>query len=209
MKRRASLLAALLCVAAGGLPARNLSLNVHSGGQNIITVAPGATVDYAVTGLLSDNENEGLAMFAFDLSFDGRPLKQADAPTKQPMLNFAIPRGMNNPAGFGGTVKNGALVQVGGAQNTINNTFAPYPNGSVITGVAKNTPVVLVTGQLRAPYRNGTYHLKLSSLTANVIKKGETGVPFWRVDPVEAGKIVDLTIVVKGYREAKQKSKPM
>src|SRR5262245_13007435 len=167
MRRRSSLLAcALLGAIAAAAPASNLNVGVLSGGQTTITVSPGATVNYAVLGLLSDKQNEGLAMFAFDLAFDGRPIRPANPPTTQPMLNFAIPLGLNNPAGFGGTVKDGKLVQIGGAQNTIKNTFAPYPSGNVITGIARDVPMVLVTGSLAAPYKNGTYHLTLSSVTA-------------------------------------------
>ena len=37
------------------------------------------------------------------------------------MSAFAPPDGLSNPAGYGGTLIGDAYVQVGGAQNTINN----------------------------------------------------------------------------------------
>ena len=60
---------------------------------------------------------------------------KAATPTTNPIMNFARPAGINNPAGFGGTPSAGRLLQVGGAQNTMNSSFAPYPIGTVITGV--------------------------------------------------------------------------
>ncbi|MFO0985234.1 MAG: hypothetical protein U1E76_26480 [Planctomycetota bacterium] len=186
--------------------ASNLNLSVQSGGVNAITVKPGAAVSYAVVGVLDDAENEGLAMFAFDLKLDAHAIKRADPPATQPMLNFAIPLGINNPHGFGGTPKDGKLLQIGGAQNTIKNTFAPYPSGTVITGVAKpGQPVTLITGKLTAPLVNGVYHLDASALVANVIKKGANGNPFWVVESTGAGTITNLTITVKGARAAQPK----
>ena len=82
---------------------------VLSGGGFSVTVLPGETVDYQVVGRLTDSLNEGLAGFRFDLEFDGGDLPQADAPTGGNMLNFTNPLGWSNPAGFGGTLKDGKL----------------------------------------------------------------------------------------------------
>jgi hypothetical protein len=189
-------LAALLGLAAPAL-ATDLDLAVESGGQDLVHVLPGATVEYTVTGVLTDSGSQGLAMFAFDLSFSGGPLRQADAPTSGPMTNFASPLGLNNPAGFGGTPIGGDLIQVGGAQNTIKNSFAPKPSGTVMTGVGQpGSPVVLVSGSLTAPTTAGTYQLSVDDLFANVIRAGETGIPFWAVDAAEAGTLSSLTIDV-------------
>jgi hypothetical protein len=155
-------------------------------------------VHYAVTGELSDAASLGLAMYAFDLAFDGGALPQADAPTSSPTTNFASPLGLNNPTGFGGTPIGGQLIQVGGAQNTIRNSFAPKPSGTVITGVAQpGNRVLLVTGTLTAPAAAGTYHLTVHNLFANVIRAGETGNPFWAVDAAGVGTLSGLTIVVE------------
>ena len=190
---------ALVLGAASAAPAlaTNLNFRVESGGATFITVAPGAPVNWSAVGTLSDNLNEGLALFSVDLQWSGGNLPPAAAPTTNPMMNFARPAGVNNPAGYGGTVVAGKLVQVGGAQNTINNTFAPYPIGTVITGVAlPGSPAVLATGQLTAPTQPGFYSLSASNLVANVIRQGETGTPFWHVDRAGAGSMTFLTVQV-------------
>ena len=148
---------------------------------------------------MSDNANEGLALFAFDLEWSGGPLAPAATPVTHPMLDFARPLGLENPAGFGGTPSGGRLLQVGGAQNTINNTFAPFPGGGVVTGVAwPGQPVVLATGKLTAPVTPGTYSLVASNLVANVIRQGETGDPFWRVVKAAPGTFTSLVVQVGG-----------
>ncbi len=116
--------------------AADLDVTVTADGGSSIDVAPGGTVSYVITAELSDNLNEGLALIGFDLSFDGGDLAQADTPGAGNMLQFVSPQGINNPAGYGGTVISGDLAQVGGGQNTINNdiTNAPFPIGTVITG---------------------------------------------------------------------------
>jgi hypothetical protein len=177
--------------------ATDLDLRAESGGNTTITVVPGEVVDYEIVGELTDNLNEGLAFFRFDLSFDGGALEQADDPTAAPMTAFDRPAGVTNPAGFGGTEIGGDLVQVGGLMNTINNFFAPYPNGSVITGVAKpGFAEVLVRGSLTAPDQVGTYTLSISEIDANVVRQGETGFPFWAVEQAQAGTVTNLTVVV-------------
>ncbi len=177
--------------------ASDLNVTARSGATSTVTVAPGATVNYQLVGELSDAANDGLAYFRCDLEFDGGPLVQASAPAAAPMTNFARPLGLTNPAGFGGTVGGGKLIQVGGAQNTINNVFAAAPTGVVITAIAKpGTPQVLVTGTLTAPLKVGTFTLKITNLDANVIRQGETGVPFWHCDQAGAGTITNLTVKV-------------
>ncbi|MCP4540537.1 MAG: C-type lectin domain-containing protein, partial [Chloroflexi bacterium] len=53
-----------------------LNVQVTSGGINSVSVTPGMTVSYDVRGQLDDINNEGLAGFALDLSFDGGDLTQ-------------------------------------------------------------------------------------------------------------------------------------
>jgi len=177
-----------------------LELLVRSGGADQVTVIPGSSVEYDVVGELGDASNEGLALIVFDLSFDGGELVPAADPTSPPMSNFAPPAGFSNPAGFGGTVVDGDLVQVGGLQNTINNTFAPEPNGTVVTDVAApGSPVVLASGALSAPTTPGVYTLSASNVVANVIREGETGLPFWAVDAAQIDAVGDLTIEVSTW----------
>jgi len=177
--------------------ATDLNLSAESGGLNAVVVSPGETVPYAIVGELSDADNLGLAMVAFDLSFSGGALAQADTPSSMPMQNFAAPLGLSNPAGFGGTPSAGTLVQVGGAQNTINNFFAPLPTGGVITGIAlPGAPQVLATGTLVAPLQVGTYVLAVDNVMANVLREGTTGDPFWAVDAAKVGTKTSLVIEV-------------
>ncbi len=183
--------------------ASDLNVTVRSGGASTVTVAPGATVNYEIVGEFSDAANDGLAYFRCDLEFEGAPLNAANAPVSAPMTNFARPLGLTNPAGFGGTPIGGKLIQVGGAQNTINNAFAAAPTGVVITGIAKpGTPQVLVTGTLNAPLKVGDFKLKVTNLDANVIRQGGTGVPFWPCDAAGNGTITDLTVHVSALSAA-------
>lgn len=188
---------ALVLGAAAPALATNLNLTIQSGGLTTVTVLPGALVNYNVVGVLNDAASDGLAGVSFDLTFTGGPLPQAAEPTTAPMTSFAKPAGLTNPAGFGGTVTAGKLVQVGGAQNTIVNTFAPYPNGSVVTDVAQiGQALTLVAGTLTAPVTPGTYTLFASAVVANVIRQGQTGVPFWAVDKAFPGTLTPLTVIV-------------
>ncbi|MFH0980926.1 MAG: hypothetical protein V2A79_05245, partial [Planctomycetota bacterium] len=155
-------------------------------------------MNYEITGLLSDTQNEGLAGFLFELAFTGGPLVPADTPTGAPMVNFASPAGITGPAGFGGAAVGSRLVLVGGAQNTIKNTadIAPFPIGSVITGLAQ-TETVLVTGSLTAPVQSGTYTLSVSNLKAIVIQQGQDGSGVvWATEPAGVGTITNLTVIV-------------
>ena len=183
-----------LCATAFGT---DLNVSVSSGGAGTVKVPVGSTVQYEVTGVLSDANNEGLAAVLFDLAFSGGALEPANTPESGPMLSFALPLGLTNPAGYGGTPTDGVLVQVGGAQNTTNNTpdDAPFPIGQVVTGVA-HQPVVLATGTVTPPAALGKYTLSLSNLVANVIKQGEDGVPVWAVEQAGVGVIANLTVEV-------------
>ena len=195
--KRFSCATGFLLAVAGPASATNLHLSVQSGGSNTVVALPGANVNYAVVGELSDAASDGLAAFSLDLTFSGGPLPPANTPAAAPMTSFKRPAGMTNPAGYGGTVVSGTLVQVGGAQNTIRNTFAPFPNGNVITDVAQiGQALPLVTGQLTAPLVPGSYTLVPSNVVANVILQGQTGVPFWRVEKAQPGALTPLFVIV-------------
>ena len=81
-----------LVVAAGGsvVSATDLNLRAVSGGSNSIVVAPGAEVSYEILGLLSsDTDNQGLALFGYDVGFSGGPI---DALSFTPTVaSFVIP----------------------------------------------------------------------------------------------------------------------
>lgn len=196
MNRLTSLLT--VCALGATASASDLNLSIESGGQNAVTVSPGEIVTYNVVGELSDSLNEGLALFSIDLSMPGVTLTAAGAPTTTNMQNFDTPLGLSNPAGFGGTQAGSALKQIGGMQNTLNNSFAAAPSGSVITGIAQpGTPETLATGQVVMPTVSGTYTLDASSVLANVIRQGETGFPTWFVDQAGIGTVTPLTVTVE------------
>jgi hypothetical protein len=182
--------------------ATDLNLRATSPWGGVARVAPGATVPFAIEGELSDSASEGLALFSLDLSFTGGPLIPLGSPTTAPMNNFAAPKGFVNPAGFGGTLVGGVLRQVGGGQNTIRNTVAPTPNGTVILNVAQQgSPVTLCAGQLTAPYTVGLYTLQSSNLLANVIEAGQGASPaFWKVNPAGVGTALPLSVIVQAVR---------
>jgi hypothetical protein len=212
-REEAVFLLSQIALATAGEPAGTTSLNVsvQSGGSNSIAAAPGGLVHYQVMGLLSDDNNKGLALVGFDLDFDGGDLSQADNPTgdpnsgcENPMIHFTEPWGITNPAGFGGTVIHGDLIQVGGAQNTTNNTQPPAPIGTVLLRVAQPSgcgPAVLVTGALTAPSVLGSYTLALENLFANVIRPDATGVPIWQTQAAGVGTVANLTILVGNVPE--------
>ncbi|MDA0948779.1 MAG: hypothetical protein O2799_09665 [Planctomycetota bacterium] len=189
----------LLPLLAAPSAASDLDLRLQAaGGATTVTASPGEALTYEVLGELTDANHQGLAFFAFDLAFDGGALVQADAPTSAAMLNFATPLGLNNPAGFGGTPSQGALLQVGGAQNTINQTFAAAPSGMVMTGVAaQGSPVLLASGPVTAPQQAGTYQLVLSNPHANVIAAGAVPNPFWRVERAGIAGTSNLTLTIE------------
>lgn len=201
--------ACALVFAAPCAQATNLDVRVRSGGLGTIQVAPGALVNYTVVGELSDALSDGLALFSLDLSWNGGALAPAAAPLGAPMTSFATPAGVNNPQGFGGVPNAGGLRQVGGGQNTLNNSFGPYPVGSVSTGVAQpGAPVTLVTGQLNAPATPGTYTLGVARVVANVIVAGATGIPVWRVAPAGPGTLSPLVIQVQSPIQGRAARRP-
>ncbi len=201
------LLGLAIAAALSGSTALATDLNVwvvSDTGFDMVTVPPGATVNYEVRGVLSsDTDNEGLALFGFDLVFDGGALGQAVTPSSGPIASFVIPEGITNPAGFGGTAnvpgREGDLVQIGGGQNTINNDIgnAPYPIAEAVVIGLGHTEIVLAAGSLTAPDVEGTYTLSLANLFANVIKQGETeDGTYWAVEEAGVGTIENLMIEV-------------
>ncbi|QDV06669.1 hypothetical protein Poly30_21840 [Planctomycetes bacterium Poly30] len=196
--RACALTLALTASAASAQVTLDLAAVSNAGataGDSTVYALPGDVVAYAVTGQLGGEANQGLAMFAFDLSFSGGALTQASAPASGALAQFVSPLGFNNPEGFGGTVRGGDLLQVGGAMNTIANMFAPSPSGTVTTGIASGMPEVLATGSLTAPTAPGTYQLTLANPFANALNTLQPA-GFWSVKPVEPADPSPLTLVV-------------
>lgn len=84
----------------------NITVTEATGGTNIVTVEAGATVNYEISGQLTNTDNEGLAGFAFDLTFTGGSLDSQVAPGPG-MTAFDVPNGITSPAGFGGAMIGG------------------------------------------------------------------------------------------------------
>jgi hypothetical protein len=164
-------------------------------GKSHVLVDPGDTVDFEVRGRLSDLANEGLAGFAFDLAYEGESLVNPVDPGAG-MINFVRPNGITNSAGFGGIPIDGALAQIGGAQNTINNQGGDFLIGTVDTGLGHDE-IILATGTVRAPAVQGAYRLVASNVSATMIKEGETG-PVYATEPVRFNVTEDLVIGVGG-----------
>lgn len=188
-----------LVLIAPAAQASDVEVRVRSNGSDVVVAAPGSTVAFDVEIELSDAASAGLAGFAFDLEFTGGALAPLTAPTTGAMANFVGPVGLANPAGYGGTQVAGRLAQVGGAQNTIGNFFAPQPTGAVIQNIANGgAPEQVGLGTLTAPLAPGVYLVRPSDVLANVLETGQTGFPFWRVEPAEAALTSDLTVIVPG-----------
>lgn len=186
-------IALLAATLAAQLPS-SVNLTITSNGHSTVQALPG-TIPYVVRAELSNTMNEGLAAIVFDLVWSGGSITQAVAgPAMSP---FMIPQGVNNPAGFGGTVSGNRLKQVGGAQNTIGNTLGAYPLGIVSTSLAQpGGSVVVVTGNVAVPAAAGAHVLSIENVHCNVIRQGETGAPYWKVEQAAIGSITNLAVNV-------------
>ncbi|MHC4697157.1 MAG: IPTL-CTERM sorting domain-containing protein [Planctomycetota bacterium] len=212
----------MLYVSAAQAANLNVTLEADRCDASIITVGPACEILYRVKAELSYGPGDGLALVVLDLEFDGGPLPQANEPTELPMRNFAAPNGFSaNPEGYGGTPQGSRLIQVGGAQNIFNHgqwsceddddcpgpstcdtglctTIPGLPTGTLITGVAApGSPVVLATGALTAPSLEGTYTLRVTKLTANLVKQGATGDLVWLTEAAGVGFLRNLSITVQ------------
>ena len=206
-----TLLALGVALCCGTVDARATDLDLYLASEpalDRIVVCAGAVVPYQVYGSLSVGSDEGLAGFAFDLEYDGGNLSQATPDTL--MGSFISPHGFTNSEGFGGKTdvpgREGDLVQVGGAQNTINNDsgYAPYPTGVVTTGIAW-LATELARGSVTAPESPGEYTLSIpaGSFHANVIKAGETGDPFWATEAAGLGASSHLSLTITVVEECR------
>lgn len=185
--------ALLATYAVAQLPSA-VNLTVTSNGHSTVQALPG-TLPFTVRAQLSNSMNEGLAAIVFDLVWSGGNIAQATAGTA--MTPFKIPQGVNNPAGFGGTVSGNRLKQVGGAQNTIANTLGAYPLGAVVTGIGQpGNSTIVVTGTVTVPAGAGAHSLSIENVHCNVIRQGELGVPFWKVEQASIGTITNLAVNV-------------
>ncbi len=222
--RRLCLTSLALVLSFGSVAlATDLDVVIEADGcdASAITVGPACEIDYRVIVVLTDDASQGLALVLFDLEFDGGALAQAHEPTDLPMLNFAPSAGFShNPDGYGGTVDDGGLLQVGGAQNIFRHggwaceDYGDCPQGSIcdgaycsdipglpigtlITGVAQpGSPAIAVTGTLTTPTTLGTYTLQVTSVSANVVRADATGDPVWMTEAAGVAAVTNLTMTV-------------
>ncbi len=184
--------------AAAYAPASTLKITVRDvvTMSQSIEVPNNAIVEYELIGELDDALNGGLALWGADLTLECNsvnvPLDPGVTPVAPPMDNFVSSptnkKGVSNPAGYGGTQKDGKLLQAGGAQNSIKNdpaiSGAPFPDGTVIINVAHpEQEVVLLRGSFRTSAAGDfACFLRVTNGFANVIKHLDSGTPFYRTE---------------------------
>jgi len=135
------------------------------------SVTEGGTAHFQIYAELSGDASEGLALWGVTVDADLTPIA-ITAPAG--MSSFVKNDGLTNPAGYGGTLIGDAYVQVGGAQNTINNSGTPnYPTGTVVTGIGNGGAYLVAEGSFTMPATDVT--ITLADCFANVILSGETG----------------------------------
>jgi hypothetical protein len=160
-----ALVGGLMCVASANA-ATTVTLGIYD------DPAPGG--NYYITATLSGDLNQGLACWGVNATCNTAPMPQAAAPAG--MSQFVLNQGLTNPAGYGGTISGNSLLQIGGAQNTINNVNPPpYPIGTPDpnVGVPYGTPITVATGS-----ETVGHIVTLWEPFANVILAGEGGPVF-------------------------------
>ena len=187
MMTRVGLLTAWVAVACAG-SAWGATFTVEIVATSSTTVGLGGSVNYEITGVVSDDGNLGLGIFGVDLQSD-TGVAQASATEGPSMGSFVKNWGITNPAGYGGTADGDYLLQIGGGQNTIGNdpndpNLPAYPGGMVVEGIALGTPVVLATGSAEAPMAEGTYNVSLANPFASVL--AEDMDSYYRVEAADA-----------------------
>ena len=199
MKSSVCLVALAVVCCAGVTMAADVSLRVTC----VTTeVDPDGTAEFIIEGNVSTGDNQGLALFGVDVTVTG-PMAidhsadiTIDASTGGIATYFVTPGGLTNPApgGFGGTPTgtNDSLMQVGGAQNTINNPgpTPPAPTAwPIATAVAQGSWTTLAEGSISlSGATEGDYTITLSDAFANVLVTLHSTPDYWEV---AQGAIVD------------------
>ncbi len=179
LKRILAIASGTLLVGAVGAQTVTVSLTSPQSGQ---TVAPGSSVSWTIAFTVSTGNNQGLALLSADLVPDAdNPAVITLVPATVPvgMTNFSRPAGISNPGesnpatGYGGVLRSGSLVQIGGAQNTFG-VAQPAgtgiaENANVTSGVGQSGSVTLASGTFTAPTTQGSYTLALSNVVANTL----------------------------------------
>lgn len=149
---------------------------------------------FDIKAVLSDDLNEGLAGFSFNLSmeFNGSTVDingvayAIDLSPGVGMTPFQRNDGLTNPQGFAGTSSGYYLVQIGGWQDTIGNggVVASFPDGPVVTGIAQPSgtgEVVLATVTITLPTdpdSGQVYTFSVEKAYFKDINDGESAAPY-------------------------------
>ena len=205
MKR--NVFAILAVVALIATPAMGADLNISLEQTSCRTERIPLEFEFDIIGELSEIDlNEGLAAVGFDLGleFNGAPVDintyTITVSDTVDMAAFVKNVGLTNPAGYGGTAVGNKLVQIGGAQDTINNagTVATFPTGPVVEQVGW-TPVVLASVAITLnvdPDAGQNYTFTVDQVFGNVIQDEETG-PVYKVEALgnDAGAVAGTILV--------------
>lgn len=184
---RASLIGlALLGAAAGAARAATAAFDVQpASGGTTITVQPGQTVDYEIVCIVSEGDNDGLALFSLDLLND-LGLVQDPITDFSPLVNehFDLFQQRGTPR------DDGSVTDIAATQS-----LAPS-----LHGFAVGTVEVLAFGTLRTPEAEGTYTVTVGrrtgkDITASVIPLGCEGL--CNFEPAETSAGPGFTIVVR------------
>lgn len=165
-----------------------------SSSQNGQTVSPGTSIDWEISVVVSNGDNAGLALVSADLVQDGGNAEAVVLPKASTipasMSNFDVPAGIANPGedgdatGYIGSVRNGNLIQIGGAQNNFGTPGATIgTNATPVAGVGQSGAQVVASGSFPAPSTDGSYTFSLQNVLANVFTS--IGAP-GQFSPVEA-----------------------
>lgn len=108
------------------------------------------------------------------------------------------PSASPNLSGYSGTCDGaGALLQIGGGQNTIGNTpgGAPYPIGAVVTGKGNGGWVTVAEGDIDASSLTAgqSWVVSVNTVFANTINTGQVAAPY-AVSEATIGTLSSLTI---------------
>lgn len=183
MKKVLWMAACAALVTAVTVNAATLTLAIKSGAVSEVTVAAGTAVPISITGVLSGEATDGLALWGVDAT-NSAGTDSYDAPAGN-MQAFKKNAGLTNPAGYGGTASGAALLQIGGGQNTINyhGTTPAYPTGTVVEAVAA-TEAELATGSLVTTglADNTDVTVTIANGFANTLNAAQAG-PVYAVSP--------------------------
>lgn len=184
----------------------NATIVLPAGNQ----ATPGEALPIEVHGILTDNDpgNGGLAFFCVDFTMSGPQTVSLDEalvvgpPGDGSMDLFVQPLGFDT--GYGGSAVGSALMQAGGAMNTIGNNpaaepFVAYPAAEFIAFDVAHAEQVLLEGALTLPAgaASGTYTLSLENVLANVVVDGQAPASFgvYAVAPATTvGDAVDVVV---------------